>query len=97
MASASATITVPVRPRRKAEGLEDERLFATALLFPTAVLLGLFIAYPFFEGIWLSLTDARVGVPGHFVGLKNFEKAWNDSIFRTAVWNTCWYTFVTTV
>jgi multiple sugar transport system permease protein len=100
MASASTLGTMTVASSRehpKAGRFEDQRWFAAALLFPTAVLLGLFIAYPFFEGIWLALTDARVGVPGHFVGLKNFEKVWNDSIFRTAVWNTCWYTFVTTV
>jgi len=71
--ASTATITIlPTRPRRKARGLEDERWFAAALLFPTAVLLGLFIAYPFVEGIWLSLTNARVGVPGEFVGLRNF-------------------------
>jgi len=100
MASASTLATMTMMSTRthpKAGRFEDQRWFAAALLFPTAVLLGLFIAYPFFEGIWLSLTDARVGVPGHFVGLKNFEKVWNDSIFRTAVWNTCWYTLVTTV
>jgi multiple sugar transport system permease protein len=45
----------------------------------------------------LSLSNSRVGVPGEFVGLKNFYKIWNDSIFRTAVWNTFWYTGVTTV
>ena len=77
--------------------LEDERWLAFALLLPTGILLGLFIAYPFAKGLWLSVTDTRVGVPGEFVGLKNYYKIWNDSIFRTAVWNTCWYTFVTTV
>ena len=41
--------------------------------------------------------STRVGVPGEFVGLKNFVKIWNDIIFRTAVWNTFWYTVVTTV
>ena len=81
----------------KASLLDNERWLAFFLLVPTAVLLGLFIAYPFFEGIWLSLTNSRVGVPGDFVGLRNFEKVWNDSIFRTAVWNTVWYTFITTV
>jgi multiple sugar transport system permease protein len=95
--ASTAAAVLPTRPRRKAEGLEDERWFAFALLFPTAILLGLFIAYPFFEGIWLSLTNSRVGVPGEFVGLRNFEKVWNDSIFRTAVWNTCWYTLITTI
>ena len=77
--------------------LEDERWLALLLLLPTVVLLGLFIAYPFVKGIMLSVTDTRVGVPGHFVGLKNFEDVWNDSIFRVAVWNTCLYTVVTTV
>ena len=77
--------------------LEDERWLAMLLLLPTVVLLGLFIAYPFVKGVMLSVTDAKVGVPGHFVGLRNFENVWNDSIFRVAVWNTCIYTLVATV
>ena len=77
--------------------LEDERWLAMLLLLPTVVLLGLFIAYPFVKGVMLSVTDARVGVPGHFVGLQNFVKVWNDSIFRVAVWNTFVYTLVATV
>jgi multiple sugar transport system permease protein len=77
--------------------LEDERWLAVVLLLPTVVLLGLFIAYPFVKGVELSVTDAKVGVPGHFVGLQNFEQVWNDGIFRVAVWNTCVYTAVTTV
>jgi multiple sugar transport system permease protein len=77
--------------------LEDERWLALALFLPTIIILGLFIAYPFLKGVLLAVTDAKVGVPGDFVGLKNFEKIFNDSIFRTAVWNTFWYTGVTTV
>jgi multiple sugar transport system permease protein len=61
------------------------------------VLLGLFIAYPFVEGVLLSVTNSTVGVHGEFVGLRNFEKIWNDGIFRTAVYNTFMYTAVTTV
>jgi multiple sugar transport system permease protein len=77
--------------------LEDERWLALVLLLPTLVLLGLFIAYPFVKGVELSVTDTKVGVPGSFVGLSNFAALANDSIFRTAVWNTCVYTVVTTV
>jgi multiple sugar transport system permease protein len=77
--------------------LEDERWLAMALLLPTVVLLGLFIAYPFFEGVYLSVTNTKVGVPGAFVGFKNFDKIWHDGIFRVAVWNTFLYTAVTTV
>lgn len=77
--------------------LEDERWLAAALLLPTVILLALFIAYPFVEGVLLSVTDARVGVPGHFVGLANFTALLHDSIFRVAVWNTFVYTAVATV
>ena len=77
--------------------MEDERWLALTMLLPTMLLLGLFIAYPFVKGVMLSLTDAKVGEPGRFVGLANFAKLWNDTIFRTAVWNTFWYTGVTTV
>jgi multiple sugar transport system permease protein len=77
--------------------LEDERWLASVLLTPTIVLLGLFIAYPFVKGVLLSVTDTRVGVPGNFVGIANFVKLWHDDIFRTAVYNTFLYTFVTTV
>src|ERR1700739_1946390 len=77
--------------------LEDDRWLAVALLLPTVVLLGMFIAYPFVKGVELSVTDAKVGIPGHFVGLQNFRDVWNDGIFRVAVWNTCLYTAVTTV
>jgi multiple sugar transport system permease protein len=86
-------------PRRGATTrlLEDERWLAAVLLLPTVILLGLFIAYPFVEGVLLAITDSRVGVPGKFVGLDNFEALWDDSIFRTAVWNTFFYTVVATV
>ena len=85
------------RPALLSRWLEDERSLAYLLLAPTVVLLGLFIAYPFVLGAWLSVSSATVGVAGHFVGLKNFAKAWNDSIFRTAAFNTILYTSVTTV
>src|SRR6516164_1032818 len=77
--------------------LEDERWLAVVLLLPTVVLLGLFIAYPFVEGVLLAITDTKVGIPGRFVGVQNFIALWHDSIFRTAVWNTFVYTAVATV
>src|ERR1051325_6177137 len=77
--------------------LADERWLAVALLLPTVVLLGMFIAYPFVEGVLLSVTDTKVGIPGRFVGVQNFIALWYDSIFRTAVWNTFVYTAVASV
>ena len=85
------------RPARMTRALESERLLAIVLLTPTVVILGVFIAYPFVMGVWLSLSSTSVGNPGQFVWLRNFAKAWNDSIFRTAFWNTFVYTFWATI
>src|SRR5215813_426584 len=85
------------QPARQGAVLENERLLAAVLLSPTVILLGLFIAYPFVMGVWLALTDTSVGNHGTFVGLRNFIKAWNDSIFQTAFRNTSFYTFWATI
>jgi multiple sugar transport system permease protein len=95
-ASTSASERVIVA-KAKWRPLESERNLAWLLLLPTMVLLGLFIAYPFMRGLLLSVTDTRVGVPGEFVGLDNFRRLASDPIFHAVVWNTCWYTFVTTI
>lgn len=85
------------QPQPLARFLENERFLAFVLLTPTVVLLGTFIAYPFVMGVWLSLSSTSVGNPGHFVGLKNFLKAWDDSIFQMAFRNTFFYTFWATI
>ncbi len=89
--------TVEYKPPVKWRPLENERWLAALLLLPTITLLGMFIAYPFIRGIQLSLSNARVGVEGEFVGLANFYRLANDPIFRSVVWNTCWYTLITTI
>ena len=86
-----------IRPQVRWRPLENEGNLAFLLLLPTMVLLGLFIAYPFIRGLLLSVTDTRVGVEGPFVGFQNFERLLSDPIFHLVVWNTCWYTLVTTV
>jgi len=77
--------------------LENQRALAVALLLPGVAILTVFIAYPFVMAIWFSLTDVSVGTAGKFVGIDNFKKAWDDTIFQSAFWNTCFYTFWATV
>ncbi|HEV8662970.1 MAG TPA: sugar ABC transporter permease [Candidatus Methylomirabilis sp.] len=86
-----------VRPGAFRRLLEHEQFLAALLLSPTLVILGLFIAYPFAKGIWLSVSSATVGNPGVFIGAENFVKVWNDSIFQKAAQNTVIYTAVATV
>jgi multiple sugar transport system permease protein len=77
--------------------LENQRVLAVALLAPGVIILTVFIAYPFVMAIWFALTDLSVGVAGKFVGIANFAKAWEDTIFQTAFKNTVFYTFWATV
>jgi multiple sugar transport system permease protein len=64
-------------------------------MIPGFVLLLIFLAYPFFLGIWLSLTDTAIGIPGRFIGLRNFTDLLTDTIFHQTVRNTFIYALVT--
>jgi multiple sugar transport system permease protein len=83
--------------------IDREGTFGYVLLVPTLVLLGIFLAFPFLYGIWLSVTTAELDNPGHFVGLANyiFEFTIDSPFFRqginSALGNTFIYTIVTTI
>ena len=42
-------------------------------MLPAMAFLILFLAYPLGLGIWISFTDARIGRPGNFIGVENYE------------------------
>jgi len=66
-------------------------------MLPAAAFLLLFLVYPLGLGIWLSFTDTKIGTPGEFVGLENYEWIVGDSKFQTAVFFTIFYTVVASV
>jgi multiple sugar transport system permease protein len=94
---AHAALAPRVEMGRIATALEDQRILGYVLLTPALVLILVFIAYPFVLGIWMSLTDKLVGTPGKFVGLANYARLLDSDIFRTAAWNTVFFTFMATV
>src|SRR5258705_11770463 len=53
-----------------------------------------FLAYPLGLGIWISFTDAKIGRPGEFIGVENYEWLWGDTIFWLSVFNTLLYTSI---
>ena len=63
-------------------------------MLPAMAFLILFLAYPLGLGIWISLTDAKIGRPGEFIGTENYEWLSDDSIFWLSVTNTLLYTSV---
>src|SRR6266700_4004999 len=63
-------------------------------MLPALAFLILFLAYPLGLGIWISFTDAKIGRPGEFVGIENYEWLSGDSIFWLSVFNTLLYTTI---
>ncbi len=90
---AAANRTHPHRPL--ANILENRQFLGIALVIPAVLILGIFLAYPFILGLWLSVTDTILGsTAGHFVGFTNYLQLFEDSVFRLATFNTILYTVV---
>jgi multiple sugar transport system permease protein len=75
--------------------LENERTLGLLLMLPGVLLLAVFMAYPFFLGLWLSVTDSTIGHAGRFIAFRNFTELLGDSIFRQTARNTFIYAMVT--
>ncbi|WP_322096723.1 sugar ABC transporter permease [Pelagibius sp.] len=80
------------------ERLRNNRNFLGLLfMLPAGVLLLVFLTYPLFLGVWLGLTDVKVGRPGRFIGLENYFWLFEDSVFWLSVFNTFLYTVVASI
>jgi multiple sugar transport system permease protein len=62
-------------------------------ILPHFVLFAVFILFPFFFGIWISLHDSTPLREGPFVGLRWYQQLFNpDSALFDRFWNTVWNT-----
>jgi len=80
------------------ERLNNNRnLLGLLFMLPAGVVLLLFLTYPLGLGIWLGFTDVKIGRPGHFIGLENYEWLFRDHVFWLSVFNTFLYTVVASI
>jgi multiple sugar transport system permease protein len=75
----------------------NRQALGAMFMLPAAGFLVLFLAYPLGLGIWMSFTDARIGRPGNFIGLENYEWLWDDSSFINATVFTIAYTAIASI
>lgn len=68
-----------------------ERALPYLLVAPACLLLVGLIGYPVVMALYMSLTQKRIGMPGEFVGLRNFADLFQDEIFLQALWNSAIY------
>ena len=66
---------------------------AYVFVFPTLLLMGGLIAYPFLRAVYMSFTNTVSLKMGPFVGLQNYENVWSDPSFHSAIKNTIVFTF----
>jgi len=95
-----AETRVAVRPigRSRVARLRDNRnVLGLLFMVPAAALLLFFLTYPLGLGVWLGLTDTRIGRAGVFIGLENYESLYTDQVFWLSVFNTVLYTTVASV
>ena len=78
--------------------LQDNRnALGIVFMMPAALVLLVFLTYPLGLGTWLGFTDAKIGRPGEWIGLENYEFLWGDAVTRLALFNTIFYTVVASV
>src|SRR3954471_282958 len=71
--------------------------FGPLLVVPVAILLGGLLAYPLGLGVWLGFKDAKIGYPGSFIGVENYQYLLEDPVFRLTVVNSALYTVITVI
>lgn len=94
LATAERVIPRQRRGFSLARTLENPQVLGMVFATPAVLLLGVFLAYPFVLGLWLSFTDTLIGSKGSFIGLRNYLSVLGDSVFYLATFNTILYTVV---
>jgi multiple sugar transport system permease protein len=96
MAIGSArVITATRRPHlgvRLKEALDREELLGPLFVTPALLLLLILVAYPFCMALYFALSDAFIGRPSHWVGLRNFLHLWQSDAFRQTFQNAFVFT-----
>ena len=77
--------------------MNNRNLMGLLFMIPAGSILLVFLTYPLGLGVWLGMTDAKVGRPGEFIGLENFVWLMDDSVFLLSVFNTFLYTVVASI
>src|SRR3954462_15527919 len=77
--------------------LDNRNVLGLLFMLPAAGLLVVFLTYPLGLGTWLGFTDAKIGRPGVWIGLENFQFLIGDTTARLSLFNTLFYTIVASI
>ena len=75
-----------------------ERIRNLGWVLPALLMVLLFLYYPILQNLWLSLYKFSGFTPAKtFVGFDNYVQAWNDPIFRRALFNNTAYAVISVI
>jgi multiple sugar transport system permease protein len=74
------------------ELLDHERFLGPAFVAPALLLIMLLVAYPFVMALYFALSNAQIGRPSEYVGLRNFVGLWQSDSFRQTFQNAFVFT-----
>ncbi|MGH7332962.1 MAG: carbohydrate ABC transporter permease [Candidatus Rokuibacteriota bacterium] len=72
--------------------LDRERVLGPAFVTPAILLLLILVAYPFGMALYFSVSNAFIGRPSHFIGVRNFVNLWQSDAFRQTFQNAFVFT-----
>ena len=72
--------------------LDREEILGPVFVTPALLLLLLLVAYPFVMALYFSMSNAFIGRPSEFIGLRNFVKLWDSDAFRQTFQNAFVFT-----
>lgn len=79
---------------RLSDVLARDTSVAYMFIAPAFFLILCLVAYPFVLSVWFSVSDARVGDTGSFIGLENFGRLLRNTIFQQTLQNSIVFTSV---
>jgi multiple sugar transport system permease protein len=94
---ASASIVTPSEPGLFERLKVNRNWLGFWFMVPAMIFLLFFLAWPLLLGMWMSMTDMRIGRGGSFVGFENYQFLLDDRDFLRATAFTLTYTAVASV
>ena len=67
--------------------LHRESSLGYIMLGPGLLFLLIMMAYPFGYAVYLGFTDKQIGAPAHFIGLENYTRLLQTTLFAKTVTN----------
>src|SRR5215468_5057072 len=77
--------------------LDRETVLGPTLVTPALLLLLLLVAYPFVMALYFALSNAFIGRPSEFIGIRNFVKLWDSDVFRQTFQNAFVFTGIAVI